>query len=90
MTKMVSVTLASQALCGRTRQLLPEVKSNSPRFESELAWHLCSGQQRVMEIRLQRLSVSLRTYYQVMTDMWPWYQTQLLAYCQPAHCHVWL
>lgn len=25
-----------------------------------------------------------------MTDMWPWYQTQLLASCQPAHCHVWV
>lgn len=23
-----------------------------------------------------------------MTDMWPWYQSQLLAHCQPAHCHV--
>lgn len=58
MTKMVSVTLASQALCGRTRQLLPEVESNSPRFESELARHLCSGQQKVTEMRLQRLSLS--------------------------------
>lgn len=32
--------LASQALCGRTRQLLPEVESKSPSFESELARHL--------------------------------------------------
>ena len=65
MPKMASITLASwaQALCGGTRQLLPEVESNSPHSESELAWRLCSGQQKVMEMRLQRLSVSLRTYH---------------------------